>query len=266
MSHILTRRVEVLHLPRGQKAVLKAVAWFVWDDSGETKCRTVCQIAARADYRARATSGHLDALRKAGAITCAGRVGDRKGLRYRIEPAWLDALSRGGETAGGAEPPLQNVQGCEPPPLQILQTESPTRVTEEEEEDARERARPTPPDENSVEAKEARRIEEVPPGPPEPPADRVPFPDEDPELTREEVAEIRAAGHDPAELVDEARDWANRQGATSSHWPRVIVHFARRTPPKRQRRAEGRAAAKPDRNMQLVAGWAAYRMRGEARP
>ena len=109
----------------------------------------------------------------------------------------------------------------------------PVRIHQGEEEDARTRADIPTQANLDTEQEDA--------------TDRVPFPDDDPVLTPEEVAEIRAAGHDPAELPDEVRQWALQEGATSNNWPRVVVHWARRTPPKR-RRSQRQATAKPGAN------------------
>ena len=52
-----------MRLPRGQKAVLEAIAWFIWDSTGFTDLKIVRQIGLQAvgDYGIRAVQGHLAA-------------------------------------------------------------------------------------------------------------------------------------------------------------------------------------------------------------
>jgi hypothetical protein len=128
MSAELKHRVEALRLPRGQKAVLAAVAWFIWDSRGETDLKTTRQLATHADYGIRATNGHLATLVADGAIASAGRPGDPKGRRYRINLAWLEAMEGRGNPCKPCSEPLQKVQREGPEPLQKMQTKSPTSI------------------------------------------------------------------------------------------------------------------------------------------
>lgn len=257
MSVNLTRRVEALRLPpfvvkddvsvgpRGPKITLAAIAWFVWDSRGETDRKTVRQIAARAGYSLRATKGHLAVLEADGAITSAGRAGDPKGRRYRINSAWLDVIE-GGNPCNSCPEPVQFLHGSDPEPVQFLHPKSPTERVQQETHrgDAREDAPAAPREEvaaNSADEKEASRIEGVPLHPSEPPPKRrsrpqwSPLPPDDWEPTPESVDLVLAEGYsldDIPMIRDRMFDWHVRTGRGSCDWDREFVAEARHHAPK----------------------------------
>jgi hypothetical protein len=243
MSIELVRRVEPLRLPRGQIAVLEAIAWFIWDSTGKSDPKSVRQIAHRARYGMRATSGHLATLMADKAITREGRAGNPKGYRYRIEPAWLVMAS--GSPAGDeatANPckecaePLQNVQGLAPEPLQNLQPKSPT-VESHSGVTVSAPASPPPhapipsPDEPLVVEAQPSRIEAVPASSPAPPARqpsarRIPLPD-DWAPPQEVRLQASAEGLDPDEVCEELRDWWERYEIPQVNWTATYRCFIR---------------------------------------
>jgi hypothetical protein len=265
--------------------IRKAIAYTLADHRNHESGRcdpSVPTIAREADAGIRAVEINLRWMERAGAISILRRPG--RCNSYILNFAWGTATSpiRGASRKqrppapdAGVSAPTPAFDGVEAAPTPAPDAPEPERKKEnqKEEEDARERARPAPlSDEFSETRQEGSRIEGVPPRPPEPPSDRVTFPDEVLVLTPEIVAEIREAGHDPAELTDEVREWAIGEGATSNNWPRVVVHWGRRNPPKRRRRIAASPAgqpAKPDRFSRTVAAFAAVaaaRQQQEARP
>ena len=156
MSVALLPQIEASRLPRGEKAVLKAIAWFAWDAEDEaerenaaaTERKTVRQIAAHAGYGRSATLAHLATLKADGAITSDGRPGDPKGCRYKVKQAWLDAMDgrrKPSYAPHGLRPgPVQIPDGLEPQPVQLSDPKSLTSKNTTRE--GSESARATPPD------------------------------------------------------------------------------------------------------------------------
>lgn len=238
MSHSLSSRVENLPgLSRGRRAVLEAIAWFIWDARGETDRKTVRQIATRAQYAMRATFGHLAALKADGALACDGKPGDPKGCRYRINPAWLDMQGGAGNPCKTCAEPLQNLQGLGAEPLQNLHPKSPTSE-ESHKEGTRERApaAPAAPADppapvQSSSPKEAPRIVTAAP------SRRTPLPDgwqPDPEVRQAALDQ----GIDPDDIREELADWWLRNRIPQGDWNatfRCFVRVARRGRPSRRR-------------------------------
>ena len=243
MSTDLVARVKAVRLPRGQKAVLEAIAWFIWDSTGFTDLKTVRQIGLQAvgDYGIRAVQGHLAALKADGAITSHGRAGHPKGVRYRLNTAWLAAMMGDTNPCTACAEPLQNVLGLEPEPLQNLHPKSLTGEESDTQETERAApASPSPPppasrrEIDAGEAKQATRNQVVPaspPAPPREPATRLPD-DWQPSPEVRQMA-IEAGWEDPDDLRDEIYRWEQSQptppvrpwNASAVRWIRLQPRF-----------------------------------------